>query len=61
MVCSGTEDVAEWIAMMYFAKPPTLNAFRELEKSRAKLTAAIVIAWILGRFLAERVRCGIVL
>jgi uncharacterized protein len=53
--------IADRIASRWFAKPPTLEAFRALQESRAKLMAGIIIAWILGGFLEELIARGIVL
>jgi uncharacterized protein len=53
--------VADRIATRFFAKPPTLEAFRALQESRAKLLLGIVVAWILGGFLEELALRGIVL
>lgn len=52
---------ADWIASRFFAKPPTLGAFRALQESKAKLIGGIVVAWILGGFLEELVFRGVVL
>jgi membrane protease YdiL (CAAX protease family) len=53
--------LADRIATRFFAKPPTLGAFRALQQSRLKLAVGIVIAWILGGFLEELVFRGVVL
>ena len=53
--------LADRIATRFYAKPPTLGAFRALQQSRLKLLAGIVIAWVLGGFLEELVFRGVVL
>lgn len=53
--------VADKIASRLVSKPPTLNAFRGLQQSKAKLIAGIVLAWVLGGFLEELIFRGIVL
>jgi membrane protease YdiL (CAAX protease family) len=52
--------VADWIASRWIKKPPTLDVFRQLQQSRAKLAIGIVIAWVLGAFLEELVFRGVV-
>lgn len=53
--------VADWLATRWIATPPTLEAFRVLQQSRAKLIAGIVVAWALGGVLEELILRGIVL
>jgi membrane protease YdiL (CAAX protease family) len=53
--------LADKIATRLVAKPPTLNAFRMLQQSRAKLLVGIVAAWVLGGFLEELILRGIIL
>lgn len=53
--------VADRLATRWFAKPPTLDAFRAVQESKSKLIAGIVVAWILGGFLEELVFRGVVL
>jgi hypothetical protein len=53
--------LADRIASRWFAKPPTLGAFRSIQQSTIKLIAGIVIAWVLGGFLEELTFRGIVL
>jgi len=53
--------VADAVASRYFAKPPTLGAFRPLQQSLTKLLLGIVIAWLLGAFLEELAFRGLVL
>jgi membrane protease YdiL (CAAX protease family) len=53
--------VADWLATRLIAKPPTLEAFRAIQQSRAKLVAGIVVAWVLGAVLEELVFRGVVL
>jgi len=50
---SSSEDVADRIPMMFFTTTPTLVAFRELQKSRVKLIAAIVIGIAATRLHGE--------
>jgi CAAX protease family protein len=52
--------VADWIASRWIRKPPTLDVFRQLQQSRAKLIIGIVIAWMLGAFLEELVFRGVI-
>jgi uncharacterized protein len=53
--------LADRIATRWFAKPPTLGAFRSIQRSTIKLIAGIVITWVLGAFLEELTFRGIVL
>jgi membrane protease YdiL (CAAX protease family) len=53
--------IADWLASRWFAKPPSLGAFRVLQKSTVKLVGGIVVAWVLGGFLEELLFRGIVL
>jgi len=53
--------LADRIATRMFDKPPTLELFRAIQQSRAKLIAGIAIAWLLGGFLEELIFRGIVL
>ncbi len=53
--------LADWLASRWFKKPPTLEAFRSIQQSIAKLIAGIIVAWILGGFLEELIARGIVL
>jgi uncharacterized protein len=53
--------VADWLATKWFKKPPTLEAFRGIQQSRAKLFAGIIVAWVLGGILEELIARGIVL
>jgi len=53
--------LADKIATRLVAAPPTLNAFRALQQSKAKLVLGIFVAWILGGFLEEIVLRGFVL
>jgi uncharacterized protein len=53
--------IADTIATRFVAKPPSLGAFRGLQRSRSKLILGIVLAWILGGFLEEIVFRGIIL
>jgi len=52
---------ADRLATRWVQKPPTLDSFRGLQQSRAKLILGIVVAWVLGGFLEEVVFRGIVL
>ncbi len=53
--------LADKLATCLVQKPPTLDAFRALQQSRAKLVAGIVLAWVLGGFLEELILRGIIL
>jgi membrane protease YdiL (CAAX protease family) len=53
--------LADKVATRLIAAPPTLNAFRSLQQSKAKLVLGILVAWILGAFLEELVLRGFVL
>jgi uncharacterized protein len=53
--------LADKIATRLVAAPPTLNAFRALQQSKAKLVLGIIVAWILGGFLEEIVLRGFIL
>ena len=53
--------LADKLATRWFAKPPTLDAFRTIQQSRTKLIAGILVAWVLGGILEELVFRGIVL
>ncbi len=53
--------LADKLATRLVQTPPTLDAFRSLQQSRAKLIAGIVVAWILGGFLEELILRGIIL
>jgi hypothetical protein len=53
--------LADRIATRWFAKPPTLAAFRSIQQSTTKLIVGIVIAWVLGAFLEELTLRAIVL
>jgi len=53
--------LADWLATRWIDKPPTLESFRGIQQSRAKLIAGIVVAWMLGGILEELVFRGIVL
>ena len=52
--------VADSIASRWVETPPTLDAFRPLQDSTAKLLTGIAIAWVLGGFLEELVFRGVV-
>jgi len=53
--------IADRLATRWFKKPPTLQSFRAIQESLAKLVAGIAVAWILGGFLEELAFRGIVL
>jgi len=53
--------VADRLASRWFAKPPTLGAFRAIQESKAKLILGIVVAWALGGILEELVFRGVLL
>jgi membrane protease YdiL (CAAX protease family) len=58
LVCS---PLADRLATRWFDQPPTLGAFRLIQRSRLNLIAGILAAWVLGGFLEELVARGIVL
>jgi membrane protease YdiL (CAAX protease family) len=49
------------LASRVFAAPPTLGAFRSIQKSLWALLGGIAVAWLLGGFLEELVFRGVVL
>jgi len=53
--------LADRLASYWFAKPPTLGTFGAIQRSRGKLIAGIVVAWLLGGILEELVARGIAL
>jgi membrane protease YdiL (CAAX protease family) len=53
--------LADWLAGRWFKKPPTLESFRAIQKSRSNLIVGILAAWLLGGLLEELVARGIVL
>jgi len=53
--------LADRLASRWFAKPPTLETFRVIQQSKAKLIAGIAAAWVLGGILEELIARGIVL
>jgi membrane protease YdiL (CAAX protease family) len=53
--------LADRLATRWFAKPPTLQAFRAIQQSTLKLVTGILVAWVLGGILEELVFRGIVL
>jgi len=53
--------IADRIATYFAAKPPTLGAFRPLQRSVSRLLIGIIIAWIAGAFLEEFLLRGIIL
>ncbi len=53
--------LANRLASRWFPNPPTLDAFRPIQQSTAKLIVGIVAAWVLGGFLEELIARGIVL
>lgn len=53
--------VADRIATRWFPKPPTLGAFKPLQRSKLMLALGIVVAWILGGFIEELVFRGVLL
>ena len=56
LVCS---PLADRLASRWFEKPPTLEAFRAIQQSRAKLIAGILAAWVLGGILEELIARGL--
>ena len=53
--------IADKLATRWFKRPPTLQSFRAIQESVAKLIAGIAVAWVLGGILEELVFRGIVL
>lgn len=53
--------LADRIATRFVAEPPTLEAFRPIQESTAKLVGGILVAWVLGGFLEELVFRGMIL
>ena len=53
--------LADRLATRWFAKPPNLETFRVIQKSKANLIAGIIAAWVLGGILEELIARGIVL
>lgn len=60
-VMLAASPLADRLATRWFAKPPTLGAFRGLQQSRLKLIAGVVVAWILGGVLEELAFRGVLL
>jgi hypothetical protein len=60
-VMLAASPLADRLATGWFAKPPTLGAFRGLQQSRLKLIAGVVVAWILGGVLEELAFRGVLL
>src|SRR6185369_8153229 len=46
---------ADAIATRFVARPPTLGAFKALQRSWVHLAGGIVVAWVLGGVLEELV------
>ena len=61
VVMLAYSPVADWIASRLVVTPPTLGAFRALQRSRANLVLGIVVAVVLGGVLEEVIARGIVL
>ena len=61
LIMLAYSPVADKLATHFFEEPPTLDAFADLQKSKTKLIAGIVAAWVLGGFLEELIVRGIVL
>jgi membrane protease YdiL (CAAX protease family) len=53
--------LADRLASRWFKQPPTLETFRVIQQSKAKLITGILTAWALGGILEELVARGIVL
>ena len=53
--------LADWLASQVFKKPPILETFGTIQRSRTNLVAGIAVAWLLGGILEELVARGIVL
>lgn len=53
--------LADRLATGLIAEPPTLEAFRAIQRSRGRLIAGIVVAWLLGGILEELAFRGVVL
>jgi hypothetical protein len=60
-VALAWSPVADAIATRVVARPPTLGAFKALQRSWVHLAGGIVVAWALGGVLEELVLRGIVL
>lgn len=52
---------ADRIASRFFPDPPTLSAFRAIQKGPLHLLGGIAMAWVLGGFIEELVFRGVVL
>jgi membrane protease YdiL (CAAX protease family) len=52
---------ADRLAAFSASEPPTLDAFRPIQQSPAKLVAGILTAWIFGGVLEELIARGIIL
>jgi len=52
---------ADWLASRWTKKPPHLDSFRAIQKSKLKLIVGIVLAWIFGGILEELILRGIIL
>lgn len=57
----GYSPIADRLAVRWFEKPPTLEAFAAIQQSISKLIAGIVVTWLLGGILEELIARGIVL
>jgi membrane protease YdiL (CAAX protease family) len=53
--------LADRLATRLVDEPPSLGAFRALQRSTARLLAGIVAAWVIGGFLEELISRGVVL
>jgi membrane protease YdiL (CAAX protease family) len=53
--------LADLLATRWFDKPPTLESFRVIQHSKAKLIEGILVAWVLGGIIEELVFRGIIL
>jgi uncharacterized protein len=53
--------LADKLASRWFPKPPMLDSFRAVQRSRINLVIGIVVAWLLGGLLEELIARGIVL
>jgi membrane protease YdiL (CAAX protease family) len=53
--------LADQLVSRWFEKPPTLEAFRGLQRSWGNLISGILAAWVLGGILEELLARGIVL
>jgi membrane protease YdiL (CAAX protease family) len=61
VVTLACSPIADRVASRWFKKPPTLQAFQQVQRSWVSLVVGILVAWVLGGFLEELIARGIVL